>query len=103
MQEDTKTNDENYNTNLEGEGLAQFESDDTSENPPSDIVAYNELRSCADLFRLKKQGLLDLNPEFQRNFVWSPLVQSRFIDSLVKGLPIPSMCFAHDWKKTNTK
>lgn len=99
MQENKISGDENYNTNLEGDGLAQFESDDTSENPPSDIVAYNELRSCADLFRLKKQGLLDLNPEFQRNFVWSPVVQSRFIDSLVKGLPIPSMCFAHDWKK----
>ena len=106
MQEDTKIYNENenpnreedVNTNLEGDGLAQFESDDTSESPPSDIVAFNELRSCADLFRLKKRGILDLNPEFQRDFVWPPLVQSRFIDSLVKGLPIPSMCFAHDWK-----
>ena len=26
--------------------------DDYSEVPPSDIVAYNELRSCADLFRM---------------------------------------------------
>ena len=27
-----------------------FEEDDYAEVPPSDIVAYNELRSCADLF-----------------------------------------------------
>ena len=99
MQEDTTTEDQSVNTNLEGDGLAQFETDDTSENPPSDIVAFNELRSCADLYRIKKQGQLDLNPEFQRDFVWPPLAQTRFIDSLVKGLPIPSMCFALDWKK----
>lgn len=29
---------------------AQFEDDGAV--PPSDIVAYNELRSCADLFRM---------------------------------------------------
>lgn len=86
-------------TNLDQEGLFTFESDDHSENPPTDIVAFNELRSCADLFRLKQRGLLDLNPTFQRDFVWKPLAQTRFIDSLMKGLPIPSMCFAHDWKK----
>lgn len=86
-------------TNLDLEGLNTFESDDHSENPPSDIVAFNELRSCADLFRLNSRKLLDLQPEFQRDFVWSPLAQTRFIDSLIKGLPIPSMCFAHDWKR----
>jgi len=86
-------------TNLEEDGLSTFETDDHSENPPTDIVAFNELRSCADLFRLKKRGLLDLSPTFQRDFVWPPMAQTRFIDSLMKGLPIPSMCFAHDWKR----
>ncbi|MEM1365807.1 MAG: DUF262 domain-containing protein [Pseudomonadota bacterium] len=86
-------------TNLAYTGLDTFESDDNSEVPPSDIVAFNELRSCADIYRLNKRGLLDLKPDFQRDFVWSTLDQSRFIDSLIKGLPIPSMCFAHDWKK----
>lgn len=86
-------------TNLEEQGLSSFESDDHSENPPSDIVAFNELRSCADLFRLKKRGLLDLQPDFQRKFVWNGVAQTRFIDSLIKGLPIPSMCLAHDWKR----
>jgi hypothetical protein len=90
---------EHLTTNLEEDGLSTFETDDHSENPPTDIVAFNELRSCADLFRLKKRGLLDLSPTFQRDFVWPPMAQTRFIDSLVKGLPIPSMCFAHDWKR----
>jgi len=29
-----------------------FTEDDNPEIPPQDIVAYNELRSCADLFRM---------------------------------------------------
>jgi hypothetical protein len=75
-----------------------FDEDDYSEVPPSDIVAYNELRSCADLFRMKEQGVLKIQPEFQRDVVWKGPDQSRFIDSLIKGLPIPSMCFALDHK-----
>lgn len=77
---------------------ASFIQDDTSEVPPPDIVAYNELRSCADLFRMHKQKILDINPDFQRDFVWKPNDQTRFIDSLIKQLPIPSMCFAVDNK-----
>lgn len=51
---------------------AYLTQDDTSEVPPPYIVAYNELRSCADLFRTHKQKILDINPDFQRDFVWKP-------------------------------
>ncbi len=73
-----------------------FYENDTVEVPPSDIVAYNELRSCADLLRMKQQGILDTQPPFQREIVWKGPDQTRFIDSLIKQLPIPSMCFAMD-------
>ena len=72
--------------------------DDYAEVPPPDIVAYNELRSCADLFRMHEQGILEIQPEFQRDIVWKGPDQTRFIDSLIKQLPIPSMCFALDHK-----
>ena len=75
-----------------------LEEDDSPVVPPPDIVAYNELRSCADLFRMHQQGILDIQPEFQREVVWSGPDQTRFIDSLIKQLPIPSMCFALDYK-----
>jgi hypothetical protein len=75
-----------------------FSDDDFAEVPPSDIVAYNELRSCADLFRMHEQGILEIRPEFQRDVVWKGPDQTRFIDSLIKSLPIPSMCFALDHK-----
>jgi hypothetical protein len=75
-----------------------FEESDIFELPPPDIVAYNELRSCADLFRMHKDGILEIQPEYQREIVWKDPEQTRFIDSLVKQLPIPSMCFSLDYK-----
>ena len=75
-----------------------FFEEEPAQVPPTDIVAYNELRSCADLYRMKKQGILDLQPDFQRDFVWKGPEKTRFIDSLIKQLPIPSMCFAMDHK-----
>lgn len=76
-------------------------SDESNETPPSDIVAYNELRSCADVYRMHTEGILEIQPEFQREFVWKGIAQTRFIDSLVKQLPIPSMCFAYDYKQNS--
>lgn len=77
----------------------QLAEDDHNEVPPSDIVSYNELRSCADLLRMHQQKILQIMPDFQRDVVWQGSDQTRFIDSLIKQLPIPSMCFAMDYKK----
>lgn len=83
---------------------ATFEQEDAEQPiPPADIVAYNELRSCADLFRLHSSGKLEIQPDFQREVVWKQDDQSRFIDSLVKQLPIPSMCFSLDYKTQRWK
>lgn len=75
-----------------------FDEDDAVEVPPGDIVAYNELRSCADLHRMYVRGILEIQPEFQRDIVWKNPGRTRFIDSLMKQLPIPSMCFSLDYK-----
>lgn len=72
--------------------------DDFNENPPSDIVAYNELRSCADLLRMHSENQLEIQPEFQREVVWNKAMKTRLIDSLVKQLPIPSLCISLDYK-----
>lgn len=66
--------------------------------PPTDIIAFNELRSCADIFRLYNTKQLDLNPDFQRGIVWPKKAQTLFIDSLIKQLPIPSLCISLDIK-----
>ncbi|MDO9465333.1 MAG: DUF262 domain-containing protein [bacterium] len=71
---------------------------DSEKIPPEDIFAFNELRSCADLYRMHKSGRLEIQPDYQRNIVWTESDQTRFIDSLMKQLPIPSMCFSLDNK-----
>lgn len=75
-----------------------YESEDFQDVPPTDIVAYNELRSCADLFRMYEDEALDIKPSFQREVAWKGPAQTRFIDSLIKQLPIPSLCFSYDYK-----
>lgn len=85
-------------TNVKDLEVQTFEEDDSFELPPPDIIAYNELRSCADLFRMYKEGILEIQPKYQREVVWKDSDQTRFIDSLVKQLPIPSMCFSLDYK-----
>ncbi len=69
-----------------------------SEVPPAEIIAYNELRSCADLFRMAKNKQLVIEPDFQRNYIWSKPDKTRFVDSLIKQLPIPSICISLDFK-----
>jgi Protein of unknown function DUF262 len=83
---------------LKDEEQKSFFEDDLDQQPPPDIVAYNELRSCADLYRMFEKNILDISPDFQRESVWKAASQTRFIDSLIKQLPIPSMCFSLDYK-----
>lgn len=64
--------------------------------PPADIVAFNEQRSCADIFRMYQKGQIEISPDFQRGEVWRNSAQTLFIDSLIKQLPIPSMCISLD-------
>ena len=63
------------------------ENDDVNKQPPDDIISFNELRSCADLLRMYTDNQLKIDPEFQRNLVWSTVEKTRFIDSLTKQLP----------------
>ncbi len=74
-----------------------FLDEDSNALPPNDIIAYNELRSCADLYRMYKDKVLDIDPDFQRGEVWPEAQKTRFIDSLIKKMPIPSLCFSLDY------
>jgi uncharacterized protein with ParB-like and HNH nuclease domain len=42
------------------------------------------------LFDLVDKDRIDLNPSYQRNFIWSPDDQRDLIDTILKGYPLPS-------------
>ena len=87
---------DNENKELKSAEKEISESDNFNELPPKDIFSFLESRSGADLLRLVKEGDLDVRPPFQREDVWSIADKTRFIDSLTKDLPIPSMCFSYE-------
>lgn len=58
---------------------------------PDDIFVENKPFSLKQLIDLIDSGDIDLNPNFQRNFVWDNTRQSRLIESIFLGLPLPSI------------
>ena len=50
--------------------------------------------SVGELVSMYREKELDIHPEFQRFFRWNPEQKSRFIESLLLGIPIPSI-FVH--------
>lgn len=69
--------------------------DDSPIEKPKGVFAVNEVRSCRELFEMIKDGSLKTSPKFQRFSVWTEKEQTRFIDSLAKQLPIPSLCISN--------
>lgn len=57
----------------------------------SKIMSYNVANSVEVLRSKIDLKEIDLSPEFQRDFVWDINRASLFIDSLLIGLPIPSI------------
>lgn len=43
-----------------------------------------------------KRGNINLSPRYQRRQAWEPKRQSRFIESLILGLPVPQIILAED-------
>ena len=47
--------------------------------------------SIGEIINLYKDKELILNPEFQRYFRWSQTQKSKFIESIILGIPTPSI------------
>lgn len=46
-----------------------------------------------------RRGNIQLNPRFQRRDAWDQIRKSRFIESLILGLPIPQLVLAEDKRR----
>ncbi|MBK1612906.1 hypothetical protein CKO44_05405 [Rubrivivax gelatinosus] len=50
--------------------------------------------SVKELVSMVEQGIIDIAPEYQRQFRWPVRNQSRFIESVYLGIPVPSLFMA---------
>lgn len=55
--------------------------------------------SVQSLIKMQKNGTLKVNPEYQRGSAWSRSQQKLFLDSILRGYPIP-VIFLHEKKET---
>ena len=55
--------------------------------------------SFREIITMYEEGEL-LKPELQRKYVWTRIEASRFIDSILLGLPVPSVFFAKEQNET---
>lgn len=58
---------------------------------PKDIIVNPDNYSISDLMRMVENGDIEIAPRFQRNFVWDKTRQSRLIESIFLGLPLPAI------------
>jgi uncharacterized protein with ParB-like and HNH nuclease domain len=63
-----------------------------------EIATDSYSMSINELVSMYKEGDLMIRPEFQRHFRWSEEQKSRFIESLLLGIPIPPIFVEQDGK-----
>ncbi|WP_299616358.1 DUF262 domain-containing protein [Pelagibius sp.] len=89
------------------EAISEEFSDEEGEN----AIAWQELPSDRDFFASPydppikslvqeiREGELIVRPTFQRNQVWDATRKSRFVESILLNIPIPTLFFADDEDK----
>lgn len=56
--------------------------------------------SVGEFISMYKEGEVEIHPDFQRFFRWSDFQKSRFIESLLLGLPVPPLFVAQNADST---
>lgn len=90
-------NIENEKIDIEGEegNLEEIET------PPNRKLYIDKVdKSTSDIIRMIKEGELNLQPSYQRRFVWNTKTQSQFIESLLLSIPIPTIFLAENDDET---
>ena len=74
----------------------------TTKNPynPDDIRVSPSVFTLETIFINISGKEIDLNPDFQRHFVWDKKRKSRLIESILLGIPLPLFYFAQNKEGT---
>jgi hypothetical protein len=65
----------------------------------NEIVVFGTDWTTATILDQMKRGNIQLNPRFQRRDAWDIGRKSRFIESLILGLPVPPIVLASNFKQ----
>ena len=79
-----------YNNEINDVELEDDDTDETVGIPQYAITAYGADYDVEGIVRRIDRGDIEV-PRFQRSFVWSQIRSSRFIESLLMGLPVPGI------------
>ncbi len=64
--------------------------------PIDDLLIRQEHRTIHDVVRRIDQKVFLMNPDFQRDFIWSNDKQSKLIESVIMRIPLPVFYMAED-------
>ena len=78
------------------EGLEEDQGSFWGDYPIDTLLIRNETRTVHDVLRRIGDGRFVMNPEFQRDFIWSDAQQSKLIESVIMRIPLPVLYLAED-------
>ncbi|MFI6896123.1 DUF262 domain-containing protein [Streptomyces sp. NPDC050256] len=94
---------DNQNGDVSGyddlDGEESESSDDVSSSDVQRAVVTDTDWTSETILSQLRRGNIQLNPRFQRRDAWDKARKSKFIESLILGLPIPQIVLAEDKKR----
>jgi hypothetical protein len=78
------------------EGLDEDEDASLGEYPIDTLLIRSEQRSVHEVLRRIKMGGYIMDPDFQRDFIWSDSKQSKLIESVLMRIPLPVFYLGED-------
>lgn len=58
-------------------------------------------KKISSIYKEIKRENLILQPDFQRRFVWNNKHKEKFIDTILKGYPVPEICGTKRYRYRN--
>jgi hypothetical protein len=78
------------------EGLGAPEDTTWGDYPIDTVLIRTESRTVFDVVRRIEKGSFIMDPDFQRDFIWSKDKQSKLIESVLMRIPLPVFYLAED-------
>lgn len=80
------------------EGLDESADGSWGDYPIDTMLIRTESRTVHDVIRRIEKDMFEMNPDFQRDFIWDDRVQSKLIESVLMRIPLPVFYLAEDKK-----